>query len=1048
MFRCAHFADIHFRGLTRHEEYREVFLESFSKLRVLQPDIIFVGGDIVHSKTQGISPELIHILTWWFNSLADIAPVHVILGNHDGLMLNEDRLDAITPILEAINNPNIKLFKESGTYETGIEGFKWNVFSCFDIKGWDDVEPDPESINIATFHGPVNGSLTDQDWAINGDSISVDFFDRFDFGFLGDIHKKQYLTPKIAYPGSAIQQNYGESIEKGFLFWDIQDKDTFEVDFIPLANNRSFRTYSWKGTVIETLEQIPEHATGSRFRIAHEGIDQVSFKQLQRELKERFSAEEVVSKNETKAFSDSDTVITTSVGEISRADLRSFKHQDRLMSDFVARSEISEEAREELRSLHKNIFHKCVQQVNQNAHQWRLRRLTFDNTFGYGEDNIIDFDVLNGITGIFGKNRCGKSSIPGSLVYGLFNSTDRGTLKNLHVINSRKNFCKATVDISVGSKWYRTERQTIKRVNRKGVVSAPTHLNLYATDRAGNIETDSTEEQRRETEKVLKSLVGSVDDFLMTSFASQGDMNAFIREGATQRKAILTRFLDLQIFDEMLKTAKSEMTELRGEMKSAPDRDWDTLITEQAALLESHIDERKEIEQELTELKDNRDQLKLQLASSPADTIYTLQDIDKQTLHLKDLEERNVLMSQKILDTCTEMDATRNKIQKIDNICEQFPVDELREDAALQADLASQVRLAQSRLDLENQRLKSQQRSAKKLDSVPCGDQFPKCPYIKDAHKSSKELDGQKEIISSVKKELSAIKRSLDKLIGKGLSEKISRYESMLASAQELRLKNSDMKLELRESESEHHTLTSELRQGKDRLREMRLRAADEEKDAEIIKMRLDLKKLEKRISEIDAERLYLTEQISLSSLKKRELLEDKDRFGALRVRWQTYTLLTQAVDKRGIPLTILSLQLPRINAELRKILQGVVNFDISIESKMDSNNLDIFIDYGDSKRIIECGSGMEKMISSLALRVALINICNVPRSDILIIDEGFGALDDKNIEACGRLLISLKKYFSNILIISHVDAVKDIVDNVLDIQKVGKDAKVKYCAR
>ena len=108
--------------------------------------------------------------------------------------------------------------------------------------------------------------------------------------------------------------------------------------------------------------------------------------------------------------------------------------------------------------------------------------------------------------------------------------------------------------------------------------------------------------------------------------------------------------------------------------------------------------------------------------------------------------------------------------------------------------------------------------------------------------------------------------------------------------------------------------------------------------------------------------------------------------------------------------------------------------------------NMDIYIDYGDSRRIIECGSGMEKMISSLALRVALINVCNAPRSDVLIIDEGFGALDDKSIEACSRLLTSLKKYFANILIISHVDAVKDVVDNVLDIRKNGKDSNVK-CA-
>ena len=87
----------------------------------------------------------------------------------------------------------------------------------------------------------------------------------------------------------------------------------------------------------------------------------------------------------------------------------------------------------------------------------------------------------------------------------------------------------------------------------------------------------------------------------------------------------------------------------------------------------------------------------------------------------------------------------------------------------------------------------------------------------------------------------------------------------------------------------------------------------------------------------------------------------------------------------------------------------------------------------------------MEKMISSLAIRVALINITSLPKSDVLIIDEGFGALDDTNVEACTRLLDSLKRWFKTILVISHVDAVKDSVDNVLDITHHGMDASVVY---
>ena len=68
-----------------------------------------------------------------------------------------------------------------------------------------------------------------------------------------------------------------------------------------------------------------------------------------------------------------------------------------------------------------------------------------------------------------------------------------------------------------------------------------------------------------------------------------------------------------------------------------------------------------------------------------------------------------------------------------------------------------------------------------------------------------------------------------------------------------------------------------------------------------------------------------------------------------------------------------------------------------------------------------------------------------MPKTDLLVIDEGFGALDDMNIESCSRLLDSLKKWFKNILIISHVDAVKDAVDNVLDITQKEKNSRVVH---
>ena len=81
--------------------------------------------------------------------------------------------------------------------------------------------------------------------------------------------------------------------------------------------------------------------------------------------------------------------------------------------------------------------------------------------------------------------------------------------------------------------------------------------------------------------------------------------------------------------------------------------------------------------------------------------------------------------------------------------------------------------------------------------------------------------------------------------------------------------------------------------------------------------------------------------------------------------------------------------------------------------------------------------------MASLALRVALINVSSLPKSDMFIIDEGFGALDDVNIEACNRLLVSLKRFFKTIIVISHVDAIKDAVDNIIEISKQGADTYV-----
>ena len=103
-------------------------------------------------------------------------------------------------------------------------------------------------------------------------------------------------------------------------------------------------------------------------------------------------------------------------------------------------------------------------------------------------------------------------------MYSLFNSNDRGLTSIMHVINNRSQECNADVVFTVNGKPYRLERQSVRYRNPRGE-GAMSYLNLFEIDNDENIVRDLSGEQRKDTEKSLRELIGSPDEFMMTSFA-------------------------------------------------------------------------------------------------------------------------------------------------------------------------------------------------------------------------------------------------------------------------------------------------------------------------------------------------------------------------------------------------------------------------------------------------------------------------------------------------------------------------------------------------
>lgn len=186
-------SDIHIRNFKRHAEYRRVFkkLAKYIKKNKKPNSIICITGDIVHSKND-ITPELVQEVTYFLKSMSEILPTVVIPGNHDANLNNNSRLDSISPIVQAMQDPNVYYIKDTCIFKIGNTTFShWSVFDTPDkyIKA---VNIDAE-YKIGLYHGPVNNSTTEIGFRLDNNAISVGDFNGFDLVLLGDIHKTQTL---------------------------------------------------------------------------------------------------------------------------------------------------------------------------------------------------------------------------------------------------------------------------------------------------------------------------------------------------------------------------------------------------------------------------------------------------------------------------------------------------------------------------------------------------------------------------------------------------------------------------------------------------------------------------------------------------------------------------------------------------------------------------------------------------------------------------------------------------------------------------------------
>ena len=1036
-----HLADLHIRNLKRHTEYREVFQKFLNNVDRdnIENAVIYLAGDIAHAKTE-MSPELVREISWFLTECANRKHTFLITGNHDCNLNNNYRLDVLTPIVENLENDRIHYLRDTGVYP--FHNITFVVYSILDKQeNWPKGESVDGENTICVFHGPVNLAETDIGYTVSSNSFTTDMFDGFDMVMLGDIHKRQTLgSSTIAYAGSMIQQNHGESLDKhGYLLWDVESR-TFEEFDIP--NDYGFYTLDVDNGIVPSVTNMPKKP---RLRVRVSNTDPSQIKKALTKIKKQYKVQEftvtrmdTLSKQKTGNFDD----------RLAIGNVRDVEFQNELIKDYLERQYLADDDTiDKIKQINREINTKLVEEDMTPNVQWVPHQFEFSNMFSYGENNKIRFDGINGIVGIFAPNASGKSSLFDALSFCIFDKTSR-TYVAKNVLNNRKSNFYCKLHFKIEDVDYFIERRA-KLINKGRNLKVD--VSFWKEDESGIHSLNG--EQRRDTNSIIQQYLGTYEDFVLTTLSLQGNNSLFIDKSQSERKEILAQFMGVDIFDKLYSHAYNENRDNASLIRKFKRDDFTQQLADIQIDLKRAEAEYKLEEVSLTTAKEKVEKHNQKLISLNEKIVKVKSD----NYSKEELETKKSTSETSLTELISQRDKTQSKIEsfeetqiQLEEKIDSFDEDDISEGYGLFNKYTSDLRDLNNELDKLKIREDSLLERMKHLESHKYNEDCDICMENSESIIDAKV--GVDEDLSLIVVNKKSILEQKDILLLSIDSHK--RYSGLLKELN--KLKNDEAKVsrdinilinKLSTFETKEIKLNNELIQVtqliKDYLDNEKQIKKNKELRDEIVDVRYDLGKSKQILSNSESDILLLNG--SVSSLKnQKKTIEDRiDEVSKLEEQFGLYEYYLNALGKDGVSYELISKALPMIEGEVNNILGQVVEFGLQLE--MDGKNINANIVYDDQKWSLEMCSGMERFISGLAIRIALINVCNLPRPNFLVIDEGFGTLDNENLTSLYMLFAYLKTQFEFVMIISHIDSMRDVVDTLMEIKKVNGFSNIKF---
>ena len=1035
-----HVADVHIRNVKRHKEYKEVFnrLYSYIKKTKEENDVIYIAGDIVHAKTD-MSPELIGITSEFFTNLADILPTIIILGNHDCNLNNSYRLDALSPIVNAINHKNIHYLKDNGIYE--VQGVHFNVMGVDEkpINYINAADFDGE-YKIALHHGSVHNASTDAGFTLSNTHVTTDIFRGHDLTLLGDIHKPQYLDDNktIAYAGSLIQQNHGEVLGHGIMVWDLKTKKS---EIVEIKNDYGYYTYEIdNGEILNPNPNVPKKP---RLRFKVKDTDSGTLKQIIADVKSKYKVQDIT-------IQKTNAINTTDVqNKINFGNVRDVEWQNEVITEYLSDTFALDDALlDTIRHINRNVHSKLpTDQVTRNI-TWAPKKFEFSNMFSYGEDNEMDFTNMDGTYGLFAPNASGKSTLLDALAFCIFDRCSR-TKKAGDVLNNKKSRFICKFEFELGKHNYFIER--VGKKNNRGHVKVD--VNFWRVDQSGN-EENLNGDQRDSTNRSIRQYVGSYEDFVLTALSLQNNNTGFIDKTQRERKDLLSQFLDIDIFEQQYLIGHEDIRETAALIREYKRKDFSTdlaaandIITQYSGSYEQMKDDKLEHEEMKTNLNDIIFNLTKELKkvddtlSEPATILYETTQLTDKLGNLKSQRDsqKDLIKSQLHLNKDLQ-----SRIDKVDVVALNDQLDAVTKHKADIITLKNAAKVKQLKIQ-------HAQKMVSKLDKHEWDENCSFCmanPWLQETKQIAdflpKLIDEEQQIlfdIESIGSDIDNIENDLPK----------QRLDAIADMKHSLGISNGTLiaqEHQLEKLKWDKETIQNNILDLKKQLTKSQKQKSNiefnKDKNIEINEIRDEIKTVNSELSELDSKLLIMSGKLKMAEKSINDAQDGINRLKELEQQYQGYEYYQKSVQRNGVPYHLITKALPQIEAEINNILTQIVEFTIVLHT--DGKNINAHIVYDDDNFWpLELTSGMEKFISSLAIRTSLINVSNLPRPNFIAIDEGFGVLDSENLNSMYMLFDYLKSQFGFIMCISHIEGMRDIVDKLIEIKKTNSYSKISY---